>query len=134
MAKELVPIVLSCAVWGKQVAGGRVLIECDNSSVVAAVNKHYAREQKVMHLLRSLWFFVAHFDINVKCKHIAGVNNSTADYLSRGNLHSFFHLHPQATHQPTPLPLPLLQILTAGGPDWTSLLFRQLFTTTLEMV
>ena len=134
MVKELVPIVLSCAVWGKQLAGGRVLIECDNSSVVAAVNKHYAREQKVMHLLRSLWFFVAHFDIDVKCKHIAGVNNSTADYLSRGNLHSFFHLHPQAAQQPTPLPPPLLQILATGGPDWTSPLFRQLFTTTLEMV
>ena len=56
MVKELIPIVLSCAVWGKQLAGGRVLIEFDNSSIVAAVNKHYAREQKVMHLLWSLWF------------------------------------------------------------------------------
>ena len=77
---------------------------------------------------------VARFDIDVKCKHIAGVNNNTADYLSCGNLHSFFHLHPQAAHQPTPLSPPLLQILAAGGPDWTSPLFRQLFTTTLEMV
>lgn len=107
MVKELVPIVLSCEVWGRQLAGGWVLIECDNSSVVVAVNKHYAR------LLRSLWFFVAYFDIDVRCKHIAGVNNSTADHLSHGNLHSFFHLHPQNTHQSTPLPQPLLQILGA---------------------
>ena len=44
MVKELVLIVLSCAVWGRQLAGSPVLIECDNSSVVAAVNKHYTRE------------------------------------------------------------------------------------------
>ena len=135
MVKELAPIVLSCAVWGRQLAGSQVLIECDNFSVVTAVNKHYAREQKVMHLLRCLWFFVAHFDIDVRCKHIAGVDNSTADCLSRGNMHSFFFLlHPQATRQPTPLPPPLLQILAVGGPDWTSPQFRQLFTATIKMV
>ena len=74
MAKELVPIVLSCVAWGRQLAGRHVLIECDNSSVVAAVNKHYTKEQKAMHLLQSLWCFVTYFDIDVKCKHIAGVN------------------------------------------------------------
>ena len=106
MVKELVPIVLSCAVWGRKLAGNRVLDECDNSSVVIAVNKHYARDQTAMHLLRSLWFFVAHFDIDLKCKHIAGVDNSTADHLSRDNLHLFFHLHPQVTMEPTPLSPP----------------------------
>ena len=134
MVKELVPIVLSCAVWGRKLAGSRVLIECDNSSVVAAVNNHYTRDQIAMHLLRSLWFFVAYFDIDVKCKHIAGVDNSTADHLSCGNLHSFFHLHPQGTRQPTPLPQPLLQILGAGGPDWILPLFRQLFSTIINTV
>ena len=45
MVKELVPIVLSCTVWGKQLAEGQILIECDNSSMVAAVNECYAREK-----------------------------------------------------------------------------------------
>ena len=134
MVKELVPIVLSCAVWGRKLSGSRVLIECDNSSVVAAVNNHYTRDQIAMHLLCSLWFFVAYFDIDFKCKHIVGVDNSTADHLSCGNLHSFFHLHPQGTRQPTPLPQPLLQILGAGGPDWTLPLFRQLFSTIINTV
>ena len=132
MVKELVPIVLSCGVWGRQLAGSQVLFECDNSSVVEAVNNHYTKEQTAMHLLRNLWFFVAYFDIDVRCKHIAGVNNSTADHLSRGNLHSFFSLHPQATRQPTSLPQPLLRILAVGGPDWTSPLFRQLFSATIN--
>jgi len=72
MVKGLVPIVLSCAIWGRKLAGSKVFFECDNSSVVAADNRHYAKEQTAMHFLRSLWFFVAHFDIDVKCKHIAG--------------------------------------------------------------
>ena len=110
-----------------------MLIESDNSSVVIAINKHYTKDQTAMHLLRSLWFFVAHFDIDVKCKHIAGVDNSTADYLSRGNLHSFFHLHPQAARHLTLLPQPLPQILAIEGPDWTLLLFRQLFSTIINM-
>ena len=42
---------LSCAVWRRQLAGNRVLIECDNSSAVARVNKHYTKEQVAMHLL-----------------------------------------------------------------------------------
>ena len=44
MVKELAPIVLSCAVWGRYLSGRRILFECDNSSVVSAVNKHYTRE------------------------------------------------------------------------------------------
>ena len=50
MVKELIPIILSCMVWGRQLAGRRVLIKCDNSSVVAAVSKQYTKEQVAMHL------------------------------------------------------------------------------------
>ena len=34
MAKELVPIVLSCVVWGPLLTGTRVEFKCDNSSVI----------------------------------------------------------------------------------------------------
>ena len=125
MVKELIPIVLSCVVWGWQLAGKCMLIECDNSSIVVAVSKQYTKEQAAMHLLQSLCFFVAHFDIDLKCKHIAGVNNTTADYLLCNNLHSFFSLHSQATQQPTLIPLSLLWMLEVGVPDWTSHPFRQ---------
>ena len=103
-------------------------------AVSLSPSRHYIKEQADMHLLWSLWFFVAYFDIDVKCKHIAGITNSTADHLSHGNLHLFFSLHPQVTLQPSPLPQPLLQILEAGGPDWILPLFRQPFSTILRMV
>ena len=61
MAKELLPIVISTAIWGPSLSGHKVLYQCDNSSVVAAIRKGSARDTIVMHLLRSLWFFTAHY-------------------------------------------------------------------------
>ena len=127
MSKELLPIVLSCVVWGPLLARHRVLFQCDNSSVIAALQKGSARDTTVMHLLRCLWFFVAHYNIVLMSEHIAGVNNCTADHLSRYHMHNFFSINPQASPIPTPVSPLLLQLLTPSGPDWTSATFKQLF-------
>ena len=65
MSKELLPIVLSCAVKGPLLARQKVPFQCDNSSVVAALQKDSARVSTVMHLLRCLWFFVVHQAITI---------------------------------------------------------------------
>ena len=127
MAKELVPIVLSCAVWGSCLAHSTALFQCDNTAVVAAVQKGTAKDDLVMHLLRCLWFFTAYYDTTITIEHIAGVANVAADQLSRNNTHSFFSSYPQANRLPTLLPPELLQIVAVEGPDWTSPAFRQLF-------
>ena len=134
MAKELVPIVISCAIWGPLLARKLVLFKCDNTGVVAAVKKGSAREPLVMHLLRTLWFFVAHFDISINIEHIAGIHNGVADTLSRDNTQQFFLLHPQADRLPNPIPEELLQILSASTPDWTSEKFSRLFSITIGKV
>jgi len=134
MAKELAPIVLSVAVWGPMLARRTVLFQCDNMSVVSALQKGSAKDVIVMQLLRSLWFFVAHHDIELTCEHIKGAANSTADHLSRCNMSHFFSLNPQASPLPTPLPPSLLQIITIGSPDWTSPHFRRLFKATISKV
>ena len=112
MAKELVPLLLSCAVWGPALSRRNVLFECDNSSVVAAVNKGSAKEAVVMHLLRCLWFFVAYYDITIIAKHIPGVANSSADHLSRCHMSLFFCSNPQADPAPAQLPTALLSIIS----------------------
>ena len=63
MAKELLPIVLSIAVWGPQLWRHQVLYQCDNSSVVVAIKKGSSRDAVVMQLLHSLRFFVVHYCI-----------------------------------------------------------------------
>ena len=50
------------------------MFQCDNTGVVAAVSK--AKEPVVMHLLRSMWFFVAHFDMSISIEHISGGSQS----------------------------------------------------------
>jgi len=98
-------------VWGRLLTGKQVLFECDNSCVVAAINRQYTREPEVMRLLQCLWFFVAYFDIDIRSRHIAGVHNCKADHLSCNNLRAFFCVHSQGLHRCTPLPQPLLQLL-----------------------
>jgi len=110
--KELIPILLSYAIWGPIFAKHTILFKCDNSSMVAAVNKGSSKEVMVMHLLRYLWFFVAYYDIVVVAKHIPGVINSSADHLSRNHMSLFFSSNPQADPAPTPLPLALLSIIS----------------------
>ena len=133
MAKELAPIVLSCAVWGKLLSHKRVLFQCDNQSVVAAIQKGSSKDVSVMHLMRCLWFFVAYYDIDITSTHIAGIANTTANHLSRNNLSSFFSLNPQALQHPTPLPPSLLKIIALPGQDWTSETFKLQFKATILM-
>ena len=90
MAKELVPIVISCGVWGPHMEKHKVLLQCDNMSLVTAIKKGNAKEPVVMYILRSLWFFMAFFDIDLVIEHIAGTNNCAADMLSRNNMSEFF--------------------------------------------
>ena len=48
MAKELLPIVLSTAVWDPKLKKSQVCYYCDNSSVVDALSKGSARDTVAM--------------------------------------------------------------------------------------
>ena len=87
-----------------------------------------------MNLLRCLWFFTAYFNISLLSKHITGVTNELADYVSCGNLTSFFAYNPQANPTPTSVPPSLQQLLALPGPDWTSQAFKQLFESAINEV
>ena len=50
-AKELIPIVLACAVWGEQWQGKHVLVWCDNMAVVQVIAGLSSRDPLLMHLL-----------------------------------------------------------------------------------
>ena len=73
MAKEMVPIVLSCAIWAPWLARAHIEFQCDNRSLVEAIRKGASKDLMVMHLLRCLWFFQALFNITINASHIPGV-------------------------------------------------------------
>ena len=134
MTKELVPVVLSCAVWAPLLAKKIVLFQCDNLSLVTAINKESAKAPIVMHLLRCLWFFCAYFNITLTASHIPGVANTLADQLSRNRMVDFFKSSHDAFTLPTPLPPPVLKIVSPEGPNWTSQSFNKLLTASIPQI
>ena len=126
--KELLPIVIGVAVWGHQWRGQTVTCRCDNAAVVAIVKSGRSKMERVMHLMRSLFFLTARWNVVLACTHIPGVDNRAADALSRNNLPSFQNLVPGARSEPVLIPEPLLRALVQGQPDWTMVDWTALFT------
>ena len=102
--KELVPVVVACALWGSQWSHSTVLAQCDNSAVVTMINSGYSRDLEIMHLLHYLHFFAVRFEFKLTASHIRGIHNSSADALSRDNFVLFQDLLPQADPNPTLVP------------------------------
>ena len=117
--KELLPIVLVCAVWGRAVQGNTVKCRTDNAAVVSIVNTGRSKDELAMHLMRCLAFFTAHFQLIVRAEHLPSVENSAADALSRDRLSHFRLQVPSAAAQATSIPRELLDILVHSRPDWT---------------
>ena len=118
--KELVPIVLAAAVWGREWYGLSVQARCDNSAVVAILNWGNSQNPEVMHLMRCLVFIQPKFQFCLFTSHIQGIENDLADALSRNNMDHFRYHHLQATQDPTPIPQELLDMTLISKPDWTS--------------
>lgn len=118
--KELLPIVIGAALWGKHWQGGAVRCRCDNAAVVAVLRSGRSRDERVMHLMRSLFFFLAQHDMSLVAEHIPGVENGAADALSRNDASSFLLQVPSAKRIPAEVPPELLQMLVHQQPDWTS--------------
>lgn len=132
---ELVPIVTAAAVWGKYWQGQTVRCRCDNQAVVFALLNRSCRDPNLMHLLRTLFFFEAHFQFSLHAEHIAGKDNQLADDLSRNNLPSFMQRCPgEPRKSPTTIPSPLRDMLLSSKPDWNSPTWTQLFKATLRQV
>ena len=119
-AKELVPIIMGLAAWGSFWRGCRVLCRCDNQVVVASLRSRSSKDKQVMHLLRSLLFIEAHYQCYIHSDYISTVENHLADDLSRGNVFSFLCKVSKADPHPTPVCLPLLDLLLDPTADWTS--------------
>ena len=80
--KELLPIVMAVAIWGRRWAKKHVLCRCDNMAVVNILHSRSSKDPIIMHLLRSLHFFLAHWEIHLTASHIPGKLNTLADALS----------------------------------------------------
>ena len=125
-------IVVAVALWGPLWKGKQIQCLCDNIAVVYAVNKGSAHDPKLVRLLRILALLYAVHSISLRAEHLPGVNNTTADALSRNNLSTFFASNPQATPVPTGVALCLQELVLDHRLHWTSPNWKRLFNTTLS--
>ena len=116
--QELLPIVVSCAIWGREMAGYH--IRCLWQCSCCSHDKHTSSHHVAMHLFRCLFFICAWFNITLSAEHIAGVTNEAADALSRNNLTAFFREIPLAYRTPSVIPPALIEILINQRSNWLS--------------
>ena len=136
MAKELVPIIFTCIVWGPRLSKHHINFQCDNANLVIAINKGSSKDKFVMHLLRSLSFFLLHISTSVLLPltyKLPGVINVTADHLSRGNMCEAFKATPSLTQHPAIIPSSAFWLISPHTLDWASTGFLQLFQLTLSL-
>ena len=127
--KELVPVVVAAAIWGRHWSGKHVRFHSDNTAVVATISSRTAKTPLLMHLLRCFSFYCAYFRFHFSAEHIPGPMNVAADAISRNNLPSFLSLIPQVPRCNPPSVL--LELLVVTRPDWGSPTWTQLFVRSL---
>lgn len=130
--KELLPVVLAAAVWGKDWKGLDVTCHSDNQAVVAVIRSRTSKDPDLMHLLRSLSFIEARYEFFLSAKYIPGSCNELADDLSRNRLSSFLQKASNMSLKPTTIPQPLRDLLFIEKPDWLSPSWTQLFNSILR--
>ncbi len=134
MPKELLPIVVAAAVWGRQWRGLTILARCDNMAVVATIRSGSCKEAHAMHLRRCLAFLEASNAFILVSEHIKGEDNVVADALSRDRLSLAHSLMQEASAEAELVPLELVEGLTARGAEWSEQLWTVLQSFTSRMV
>ena len=127
--KELVPVVIAAALWGRLWYRCRICFHVDNMSVVLILRKQAAASDVAHHILRCLYFYAVLFQFDYTAEHIPGKENVEADALSRNNIPLFSSLLPHATQ--VHIPSPLQELLITHRPDWGSIDWIRLFCNTL---
>ena len=86
--KELYAIAIAFNAWGTLWQRRKILIHCDNQTIVSVWKKGTCKSPEIMALIRMLYVFcAAHNNFNVCVHHISGVKNNIADALSHFQHH-----------------------------------------------
>ena len=130
--KELLPLVMGVALWGRRWSNGSVLCRGDNAAVVAIIKSGWCKDELAMNLLQCLFFWLATHQVKIVGEYIPGTHNGPADALSRNNISSFMSQVPYAGQQPSEVPQELVELLLTRRPDWTSQSWKILWESTLQ--
>ena len=89
---ELFALVTAVNLWGHKFSNKRVIIFCDNLSVVQMVNNSAAKCKNCMILIRLLTLNSLKFNFRIFVRHVKGIYNTCTDLLSRNKIDRFFQV------------------------------------------
>jgi len=108
---ELFPIVLSLHIWRPLMVNKCVAFYTDNAAIVDVINKQTSKHPLIMILARDLVLTSLTYNILFRARHIPGVHNAGADYISRFQVEQLKKISPGADKLPTPVPTHLLNLI-----------------------
>ena len=116
---ELVPILLAFFIWGFKLKGKKIILHCDNMSLVHILNRKSSRNKKVLILLRQLVLILLNNNIQIKAVHIASKANSICDAISRFQFSKVECLLPNLAHRvPKIIPLEFQNYISTKLADY----------------
>ena len=81
--QELWPVIVGCQRWGLQWKDSVVIVSTDNTQVQAVLNTGRSSNATAMAWARELFWVCTFYNIQLKVKWVAGLDNILADSLSR---------------------------------------------------
>ena len=95
--KEAYAVLFAFAKWGHLWSGYSVIVMCDNTVVVNAINSKTVRGQAI-DPLQLLLLTAALYDIELSSRWLSSKDNWIADALSRFEIHKIADIFPQFQH------------------------------------
>ena len=89
-ALELLSVMVCLHIWAPLLCGNKVQIYCDNQAACIAINSGKTRSPFLQQCLREICFISSVHDFHFRARYLEGVQNRTADSLSRWHLHDKF--------------------------------------------
>lgn len=86
---ELYSILLGLSLWIERLRNRRVVIFCDNKSVVYMINRPSSSCRVCMIMIRMITLWSMKFNTRIFATHIKSEDNEFADPLSRGKIQQF---------------------------------------------
>jgi hypothetical protein len=104
---ELRAILIAVNTFKHVLSNHRVVLYSDCQPAIAAVNGLSTRDTDMMNSVRTILWLAAQHNFALRLQHIAGVDNTAPDLLSRGQVQEALQLYPGLARSPHPIgPLP----------------------------
>jgi len=87
---EALAIIAALRLWGRHWCGLRIVVYCNNLSVVSSLNSGRVQDPLLGSCLREIWFLAAIHKCELHACHLTSSDNRGADLLGRWHLsHTF---------------------------------------------